>query len=278
MTLALSRVSWRVALYGAALVIASVCLFPYAVMVLTALKPNAELAGQQAWIPQHWNWHILIHIWSQPGLLQDLANSAIIAGGVTGLTLLCAVPAAYVLARGEFAGRQAFLDIILITQMMSPVVVIIPLFTLFASLNLLGTYEGVIVIATAFVMPFCIWLLVGFFRGVPKALEDAARLDGCGRLRTLWFLILPNSIPGLAATTVYAFLYGWNDFIISLTFLSGTPKKWPITVGVFQNVGQWFVNWQPLMLTAVIGTLPVLALFSIVQRQLDRGFSSMVAD
>ena len=187
------------------------------------------------------------------------------------------VPAAYVLARHEFRGRKLFLDLILITQMFSPVVLLIPLFRLYNETGLLSTLQGVIVAGAAFSLPFSIWLLVGFFRGIPVEIEEAARIDGYGRLAILFRIILPLSVPGLVATAMYAFIIGWNEFIFAVTFLPGAPELQPITVGVFMNVGKWDTDWQRLMFLAMIGTLPVLAIFAAIQKQLDRGFASLVA-
>ncbi len=266
----------RFALYGIALIIAGICLFPYLVMASTALKPDAEIAHAQSWLPVHPNWSILVDIWSEETVLRGLRNSLIIAFGVTVVTLACAIPAAYVLARQRFPFRDSFMTAVLVTQMLSPIVVIVPLFEMATDLGLLGGFPGVILASSAFILPFCIWLLTGFFSAISSELEEAAVLDACGRLGVLWHVILPLSIPGIAATAVYAFLFGWNEFVISLTFLSAVPEKWPVTVGVFSSIGQWDIGWQSLMMTALISTLPVLVLFAFVQKYLDRGFATLM--
>lgn len=266
----------RFVLYGLVVIVIGVCLFPYLVMVSTGLKPDSELAGRQRWLPTYWNWRILIDIWSDGAVLEGLRNSLIIAFGVMLLTLLIAVPAAYVLARHRFPLSQGFMTTVLVTQMLSPVIVIVPLFETATDLGLLGGFPGVIIASTAFIVPFSIWLLVGFFKAVSRELEEAAMLDHCGRFATLWHVILPLSGPGIAATAVYAFLFGWNEFIISLTFLSATPDLWPISVGVFSNIGHINIQWQPLMLTALISTAPVLLMFAFVQKHLDRGYATLI--
>lgn len=266
----------RFALYGAALAIAGICLFPYLVMVSTAIKPDAELANTQAWIPTQANWSIFVDIWSDETVLRGLRNSLIIAFGVTIVTLACAIPAAYALARHRFPLHDGFMTTVLVTQMLSPIVVIVPLFQTATDFGLLGGFPGVILASSAFILPFSIWLLTGFFSAISSELEEAATLDHCGRLGVLWHVILPLSLPGLAATAVYAFLFGWNEFVISLTFLSAVPEKWPVTVGVFSSIGQWDIGWQSLMMTALISTVPVLLLFSFVQKYLDRGFATLM--
>jgi multiple sugar transport system permease protein len=266
----------RFVLYGCALIVAGICLFPYLVMISTALKPDTELTSAQSWLPAHVNWRILIDVWSEDTVLRGLRNSLIIAFGVTLITLACAIPAAYVLARHRFPLRDGFMTTVLVTQMLSPIVVIVPLFETATNLGLLGGFPGVILASSAFILPFCIWLLTGFFSAISPELEEAAVLDACGRIAVLRHVVLPLSIPGIAATAVYAFLFGWNEFVISLTFLSAVPEKWPVTVGVFSSIGQWDIGWQSLMMTALISTLPVLVLFSFVQKYLDRGFATLM--
>lgn len=268
----------RMLLIGAMILTVGVSLFPLLIMLDTVIKPDSELAGAQRWRPHEPTIFNVSHTLSNPQLWQWLRNSATIAIGVTALTLALAIPAAFVLARREFTGRAAFLDTVLVTQMVSPAVLIVPLFSLFRQLSLVGTYTSVIVAASAFVLPFSIWLLVGFFRRVPAEMEEAAALDGAAGWRFLGQFLIPTSLPGIVATAVYAFMYGWNDFVFSLTFLSGNDSKWPITVGVFTNAGQWNIRWQALMMTALVGTLPVLVLFAALRRQLEDGLSRGVAD
>lgn len=266
----------RFALYGGALIVAGICLFPYLVTISTALKPDGEIAGAQSWIPSAPNWSIFVDIWTEETVLRGLRNSLIIAFGVTIVTLACAIPAAYALARYRFPMRDGFMTTVLVTQMLSPIVVIVPLFETATNLGLLGGFPGVILASSAFILPFCIWLLTGFFSAISPELEEAAVLDACGRIAVLRHVILPLSTPGIAATAVYAFLFGWNEFVISLTFLSAVPDKWPVTVGVFSSIGQWDIGWQSLMMTALISTLPVMVMFAFVQKYLDRGFATLM--
>lgn len=251
--------------------------FPYLVMISTTLKSNQELAGPVHWIPNAIDLNGIVASLTNPAIWTYFKNSFIIAIGTTAIVMLAGVPAAYVLARHEFRGRKLYLDLILITQMFSPVVLLIPLFRLYKEMGLLGTLEGVILAGSAFVLPFSIWLLVGFFKSIPVEIEEAARIDGYGRLAILFRIILPLSVPGLVATAMYAFIIGWNEFIFAVTFLPGTPEAQPVSVGVFANIGKWDIDWQRLMFMAMLGTLPVLAIFAAIQKQLDRGFASLVA-
>jgi multiple sugar transport system permease protein len=251
--------------------------FPYLVMISTALKSSGELTEPAHWIPNVIDLTGIVATLTDDAIWTYFRNSFVIALGTTLLVMLAAIPAAYVLARLEFRGRKAFLDLILITQMFSPVVLLIPLFRLYRDTGLLGRTEGVILAGAAFTLPFSIWLLTGFFRAVPVEIEEAARIDGTSRFGVLVRMILPLSVPGIVATGVYAFIIGWNEFIFAVTFLVASPENQPISVGVFANIGKWDIDWQRLMFMALLGTVPVLAVFAAIQKQLDRGFSAIAS-
>jgi multiple sugar transport system permease protein len=273
-----ARTRWMsLALWTGIVVFTILSAFPYVIMISTMVKSGAEMAQPTHWIPQAIDLSAIGAALTSEATWTYLKNSAIIAVGQTVIVMLAGVPAAYALARLEFRGRKFFLDLILITQMFSPVVLLIPLFRLYNELGLLGTLQGVIIAGSAFTLPFSIWLMTGFFRGIPVELEEAARIDGYGRLGVMLRIILPLSIPGLVATALYAFIIGWNEFIFAVTFLPGTPNNQPVTVGVFMNIGKWDIDWQRLMFMALLGTAPVLAIFAAIQKQLDRGFASIVS-
>jgi multiple sugar transport system permease protein len=246
-----------------------ISLFPMLIMIDTAIKPSSEIAGVQHWIPRAPTLSFIASTLSNSTLWLWLRNSAIIASGVTVVCLLLAIPAGYVLARRVFKGRRLFLDGILVTQTMAPAVLIVPLFSLMRQLGLLNSYTGVILVSAAFVLPFAVWLLVAFFRQISTEIEEAAALDNTTGLRFLLRFVIPMSLPGIAATALWAFMYGWNEFMFSLTFLVSTSWKWPITVGVFGAEGQYTVQWQPLMIIALVGTLPVLVLFIALRRRFE---------
>jgi ABC-type glycerol-3-phosphate transport system permease component len=262
--------------YALLVVAAGFSIFPLLVMVDTAFKTSPEIAGNQHWFPQT----LTLSFWSstlQSSLLWSwLRNSAIIATGVAVLTLAVAIPAAYVIARRQFKGNVLFLDTVLVTQTIAPAVLIVPLFELFRRFGLIGTYQGVILVSSAFVVPFSIWLLVAFFRQVPAELEEAAAIDGTMGLRFLLRFMVPTSFPGIVATGLWAFMYGWNEFMFCVTFLSGVSSKWPITIGVFSNSGEFFVQWQPLAIDAFVGTIPVLFVFVILRRRLELALGSTI--
>jgi multiple sugar transport system permease protein len=273
-----ARPVWAsVALWSGVAFYTGLAAFEYLVMLSTMFKSNAEMSLATHWLPRTIDFTAIVDTLSADTTWNYLKNSFIIATGETAIVMLVGVPAAYTLARHSFRGRSVFLDLILITQMFSPVVLLIPLFRLYNELGLLGTLPGVIIAGSAFSLPFSVWLLTGFFRGIPVEIEEAARVDGYGRLPILLRIILPLSAPGLVATALYAFIIGWNEFVFAVTFLPGAPENQPMTVGVFMNIGKWNIDWQRLMFMALLGTLPVLAIFAAIQKQLDRGFASIAS-
>jgi multiple sugar transport system permease protein len=264
-----------VTLWAAIIIFTLLAVFPYLVMLSTMVKSSGELSEPAHWIPNAIDLDGIIRTLQDESIWGYFRNSFIIATGTTLLVMTAAIPAAYALSRFEFRGRKLYLDLVLITQMFSPIVLLIPLFRLYKEVGLLGSLEGVILAGSAFVLPFSIWLLTGFFKGIPVEVEEAARVDGYGRLAILFRIILPLSIPGLVATGMYAFIIGWNEFIFAVTFLIANPDGQPISVGVFASIGKWTIDWQRLMFLALIGTVPVLILFAAIQKQLDRGFASI---
>ena len=274
----LRRIRWPSVVRFALLAFAiGVSVFPLLVMVDTAVKPNAEISAVQRWLPARPTAHYFLNVLGSSQLWIWLRNSAIIAAGVTLVSLVLAVPASYVLARRTFRGGRMYLNMVLVTQTMAPVVLIIPLFSLFHHFDLLNTYTGVILVSSAFVLPFSIWLLTAFFRQVSVEIEEAAALDMATGLRFLIFFVIPLCLPGIFATAIWEFMYGWNEFMFSLTFLSGASSKWPLTVGVYSSIGEYTVSWQPLMVTALMGVIPTFILFLALRRWFEVGLSKTLA-
>ena len=272
------RVRWgAVVRFGILAVAVAVSVFPVLVMIDTAIKPSAEIAEVQRWIPVAPTGQFFVHELESSQLWLSLRNSAIIATGVTVLSLLLAVPASYILARRAFRGNRTYLNVVLVTQTMAPAVLIIPLFSLFHRFHLLNSYAGVILVSSAFVLPFSIWLLTTFFRQVSVEIEEAAALDMATGLRFLTRFMIPMCLPGIAATAIWQFMYGWNEFMFSLTFLSGASSKWPLTVQVYSSIGEYSVAWQPLMVTALMGVIPTFILFLALRRWFEVGLGQTLA-
>lgn len=235
------------------------------------LQPADRLPKRQSWIPTTFDASGAIRVLESASLWAWLRNSLIIAVGVMLLSLALAIPAAFAFARRDFTGRRSLLIGVIATQTVAPAVLIIPIFSALARLGLLDSYLGVIVVGTAFILPFSIWLLAGFMASFSREIEEASYLDGASIAHFVRTILLPNIVPGLAATAVWSFMYGWNEYIFALTFLVSDQDKWPLAVGAASSVGMFSIDWQLLMAVSVVGTAPVLMLFILLRRPLEAG-------
>jgi ABC-type glycerol-3-phosphate transport system permease component len=210
-------------------------------------------------------------LFGSASLLPNLASSVIVAGVSTLLTLLLAIPAAYALARLEFPGRRVSGFYILATQMLPPVGLIIPYYLVLQKAGALDTYAGLIVIYLTFSLPFAIWLMVSYFEDVPREMEEAALLDRAGRLRALWYVILPQVRGGIAVTTIFVFLNAWNEFLFAVVL--GGNRVRPVTVAMFNFISVEQTLWAKLAAGAMLAMAPVILLGLLAQRHIVKGLT-----
>ncbi len=254
--------------------VAAFALFPFLVVAGTSLKTLGEVFQSPATlVPRLFAWQNYVDVFVRIPMARHLANSLIIATATTILNIAVATPAAYAMARIRFRGRGVFGLGILVMQMFSPVIVLIPLFKVMKALHLLDTYGGLILVNTAVTLPFSIWILAGFFRGIPEELEDAAMIDGLSRTGMLFRVALPLTGPGLATTAIFAFVTAWNEFIFALVLVSRREMQ-PITMALYSWEKNNVVEWNLLMATAVVATVPTVLLFLLVRKRLTAGLMS----
>ena len=254
-------------------------LFPYAAMLSTALKTTPEvMAYPPHWIPSVWSLASFPAMWAQAHLGAALANSLLIACGSVLLTLCVAVPAAYALARLPFHAKPAYRGFLLVTQMLAPVLLVLGLFRMAASVplgdgTLVNTRLGVILIYAAFQIAFSAWMLSAYFAAIPQDIEEAAWIDGCGRLRAVRHVFLPLAAPAVAVCAIVAFVAAWNEYVVALTMLRD-PDKQTVTLQVVNLVaGRYQVAWNQAMAGALVATVPVAIVFAGLQRYLVRGLA-----
>ncbi|WP_433328447.1 carbohydrate ABC transporter permease [Spirillospora sp. CA-294931] len=264
-TVILTGVGWLVAL---------AFLLPYIQMLLTSLKPEKELTKSPGgYLPSTWNWSNFVDVWSAAPVWTNMRVSLIVAGVATLVTLLCAIPAAYYTARNRFRGRGAFLLLVLVTQMFAPTALVIGVYREMVAFNLTDTLVALILVNAAFNLPFCVWILHGYFSSIPKELEEAAFLDGAGRFGALTRVTLPVSLPGVVTAVVYTFIQAWNEYIIALT-ISSSPNRQPLTVAIPSFVTQYQEKWQFLFATSLIAIVPVVIMFIFIERYLIGGLTA----
>jgi multiple sugar transport system permease protein len=200
-------------------------------------------------------------------------NSLILAGGTALLSLALGVPAAYATSRFHFRGRSFFLFAVLVTQMVSAALLVMPLYRMAESFNLLNTYTALIIANTAFTLPVVIWLLTGYLRSVPASLEEAAMVDGASRLAALLRIVLPVAAPGILVAGVYSFIFAWNDLVFALAFVTDSDM-YPITRSLDRFASENVVRWDLTMAASVLAVVPIALLFAILQKHLVTAFAA----
>lgn len=259
---------------AAAYLLFVVLVFPYIVMLVTAMKPRTEVYNlPTTFFPVEWTLMNFVEIWTRIPLAHYFVNSLAISVGAMLLTLVSAVPAAYVMTRFQFKGRNLMLYIIIITQMFSPIVLLVGLYREIHWLGLMDSVWGLILINTAFCQAFAVWILRGYFATIPKDLEQAAWIDGCTKFGAVWRVMLPLAAPGIITATIFVFIMSWNEFVVALTLISTETKK-PITVGIYAFFGKYDVQWQYLFATSLVATIPVVALFLSIEKYLVEGLTT----
>lgn len=264
----------RVIVGVAATVLVVVLLFPYTIMLLTSLKSRDQIYSiPPNLLPTDWVFSNYVDIWVDVPLAYFLINSLLVAAGATIIALACALPAAYALARMQFAGRRLYLYAIIMTQLFAPVVLIIGLFREMRWFGLIDSLWSLVLINGAFTQAFAVWLLSGYFSTIPYSLEEAAWVDGCTRWHALRKIVMPLALPGLVTTVIFVFIQSWNEFVIALALMS-TPTKYPVTVGINSLFGKFDVQWEYVFTSALLATVPVMILFLAVERQLVSGLTA----
>ncbi|NMM23330.1 MAG: carbohydrate ABC transporter permease [Phycicoccus sp.] len=255
-------------------IVLGISIFPFVFALSTALRPRSELFRfPPTWLPETWAWKNFVDVWTAVPLLRYIGNSVVISGLATLFNMACAIPAGYALARLRFPGKRLFRQALLVTQMFSPVVLVIGLFRLMSRVHLVDTSASLIITYAALSLAFSVWFLAGYFESIPMEIEEAAMMDGCTRVGALVRVVLPMSKPALVAALVFAFIWGWNEFMIALTFIS-TPDKRTLPLGIYAFLGQYSVDWNYLMAAALIAGGPVLILFLLIEKHLVKGLTA----
>ena len=270
----------RVGLNVIALLVAAITLFPILWMISTAFKPASE------WVtltphpfPQHptlGNFRTVFNGSATNGLTYwtFLENSLIVTVVAVFASSVVALLAAIAVARFRFRFRSTYLIMLLIVQMLPQQALVIALFLDFRSLNLLDSLVGLMLVYTAFALPVTIWMLRNFVASVPRELEEAAAIDGAGSWTTFRRVLLPLVTPGLVATSVFAMIFAYNEFVFALTFLGTDTSKYTLPIYVQYFYGSHGTQWGPIMAASTLFTIPVVIFFLLVQRRLATGLTA----
>ena len=248
-------------------------LVPFYWMIATSLKKDKEIYGFEATlIPRQPTLSNYTRLFTTTPFVKYLRNSTIIALGNTLASLLCACLAAYALARLRFPGRGLIARGLVVSYLVPPSLLFIPLFAVLATLSLIDTHQGLILTYLGFSVPFCTWLLMGYFRTVPLELEEAALVDGCSRLGTLVRIILPMSLPALAVVAFFSFTQSWNEFLYANVFVNSVEVR-TITTGLTLFIVEDVFFWGPMMGASFLSALPPVLLYLVFQRWVVKGLT-----
>lgn len=259
-------------LYGAAIAMTICALFPIYWMFNTSLKPDGEIYRPD---PTFWpesptldSYRTLL----ESGFVGQVRNSVVVGLAVSIVSVAVSVLAAYAIARLRFRGRAALSRGVLYAYLMPRAVLFIPLYVLVSSLNLANSLWALLVIYPTITIPYATWILVPYFASVPAELEEAAMVDGCGRLSAMWRVTLPLSAPAIAATLVFSFTLCWSEYLYALVMISSTEAK-TLPLGLADMVVGDVFAWGPLMGGAVIASVPIVVLYLVANRYMVSGLT-----
>lgn len=248
-------------------------LAPFAWMVMASLKTEGEFYSTAQILPSGFYWKNYVKLFEMVPFGRFFLNSVLISICTTLISIFLSALAAYGFSRFKFKGRLVAQNLIMIPQLFPTVLMLIPLFMIFIKFKLLNNYLSLIVPYVALVLPLAILILYNFFNSIPREIEGAAMVDGCNRFQTLVKIILPLSIPGLTAASVFIFVVSWSEYLLAATFMSST-EMFTLPVGLSMMVGRLQIQWGPMNAGAVLIVLPVAVSFVYFQKFLMRGLTA----
>ncbi|MGW4374732.1 carbohydrate ABC transporter permease [Streptomyces albidoflavus] len=253
-------------------------LVPIYVMISSSLKPLQDVSGEFRWIPSGLTIRPYIDIWETVPLAKYFVNSLIVAGAATVFSVIVAVFAAYGVSRYRFRGKRVFTVTVLSTQMFPGILFLLPLFLIYVNIGnatgiaLFGSRGGLILTYLTFSLPFSIWMLIGYFESVPRELDEAATVDGCGPLGALFRVVVPAATPGIVAVGVYSFMTAWGEVLFASVMTNDATRT--LSIGLQSYAIQNDVYWNQVMAASLVVSIPVVAGFLLLQRYLVAGLTA----
>lgn len=251
---------------------------PIYVMVTSALKPLGDVQGAFSWWPEEFTIEPFIQMWATVPLADYFLNSVIVSISATILSLIIAIFSAYAISRYRFRGRTIFSTTILSTQMFPGILFLLPLFLIFVNIDqvfgvqLVGTRIGLIITYLTFSLPFSIWMLAGYLDGIPRELDEAAKVDGCSPMNALLRVVLPAAKPGLVAVAIYSFMTAWGEVLFASVMTTNANRT--VAVGLSLYSTQTNIYWNQIMAASLVVSIPVVIGFLMLQRYFVAGLTS----
>ncbi len=262
--------------FAGILLVVLVVLFPlYWMIVTSVLTSEKVLSIAPPLIPSFRDMGVrsYVEVITRRPILSWFYNSVVVTLGSAGLSILVSITAGYSLSRYHTRGQQAMGYFLLLSRMLPGSLVVIPMYIIFMQLKLVNSFSALILANVSAITPFSTFMMKGFYDGIPRELEEAAMIDGCTWLSTLRRIVLPLTLPGLAAVTIYATILSWNEYLFARTLIYD-PHKWIFTVGIASFVGEHSIDWSSLMAAGVIFIIPIIVLFFFMEPYLVSGLTS----
>jgi multiple sugar transport system permease protein len=262
-------------LYATVVGVCALVMFPIYWMFTTSLSPASMLRTfPPTFFPEAPQWQIYWRLLTERPLLLWLGNSTFAAVAATLLSLSVSVLAAYSLSRYRVRGGRSLGLFILVSKMLPATLLVIPLFAIFREIGLIGSLWSIVLAHATLIIPFSTWMLKGYFDSIPRELEQAAMIDGCGPLSALFRVVLPVAAPGLAATALYGFVLSWADYVFARTFLTAEQTAWTANVGIATLKGEYITGWNEVMAAAMLAALPIILIYLFLERYLVGGLTA----
>lgn len=243
-----------------------IVLVPILWMVSTSIKDETEIITiPPIWIPKNITFASFGRLWGEYPFLTYFKNSIIIVCGTVLISVAFSCLAGYGVTRFKFKGRNAFMSFVLISQMFPSIMLLIPFYKILSTYGLNDTLFGLVLIYASFTIPFCSWMMAGFFKTIPKELDEAGLIDGCNQWQVFSKIILPLTLPGIAATAIYSFITGWNEYMFA-QILINSPENKTVPVAIAELMGFYKILWNDMMAASLIASIPLIIMFIFMQK------------
>ncbi|MFC7620737.1 carbohydrate ABC transporter permease [Microlunatus sp. GCM10028923] len=253
-------------------VVLLIMVFPFAWMLLTSLRPAAEMFDLRQLLPSRLTLDSYGRLFADSTFGRFLINSLLVATVAMIASVVLSCLTGYAFSRFEFRGKRVLMVLVIAVHLFPFVILITPLYLFFSELRLLNTYQGLIIAYVAITLPFATYLMMGYFETVPKGLDEAARIDGCSTLSVLFRVVFPVAWPGVATVAINTFIVAWEEYLFAKVLMTDETLK-TVQVGLSNFFGEFTTQWDLVMCASVVASVPTIVLFAIAQRRLVSGLA-----